>query len=160
MSVIYRHLSIKHLLSTIYLLFIDTSINVSIHISTEQHSAVSDSLRPHGLFRPWDSSGQNTGVGSLSLLQGIFSTQGLNPGLPHSRQILYPLSHKGSPRILDWVAYPFSSRSSQSRNRTGVTCIAGKFFSNWAIREAPLKSFLNCFNLSFDKGYSQSRNDA
>ena len=48
----------------------------------------------------------------ISLLQRIFSTQGLNPGLPHCRQILYQLSHKGSPRILEWVAYPFSSRSS------------------------------------------------
>ena len=54
--------------------------------------------------------------GSLSLLQGIFPTQGLNPGLPHWRQILYQLSHQGSPRILEWVAYPFSSRSSRPRN--------------------------------------------
>ena len=54
-------------------------------------------LRPHGLYSPWNSPGQNTGVGSLSLLQGIFSTQGLNPGLLHCRQILYQLSHKGSP---------------------------------------------------------------
>ena len=51
---------------------------------------------------------QNTGVDSLSLLQGIFPTQGLNPGLPHCRWILYQLSHKGNPRILEWVAYPFS----------------------------------------------------
>jgi len=51
-------------------------------------------------------------VGSLSLLQGIFSTRGSNPGLPHCSQILYQLSHKGSPRILEWVAYPFSSGSS------------------------------------------------
>ena len=50
---------------------------------------------------------QNTGVGSLSLLQGIFPTQGSNPGFPHCRRILYQLSHKGSPRILEWVAYPF-----------------------------------------------------
>ena len=49
---------------------------------------------------PWNSSGHNPGVGSLSLLQGIFPTQGSNPGLPHCRQILYQLSHKGSPRIL------------------------------------------------------------
>jgi len=48
-------------------------------------------------------------VGSLSLLQGNFPTQGLNPGLPHCWQILYQLSQKGSPRILEWVAYPFSS---------------------------------------------------
>ena len=53
---------------------------------------------------PWNSLGQNTGVGSLSLLQGIFPTQGLNPGLSHCRGILYELGHKGSPRILEWVA--------------------------------------------------------
>ena len=64
---------------------------------------MSDSLQPHG-YSPWNSPGQNTGVGSLSLLQGIFPTQGLNPGLPHCRQILYQLSHKGSPRILQWVS--------------------------------------------------------
>ena len=53
---------------------------------------------------PWNSPGQNTGVGSLSLPQGIFLTQGLNPGLLHCRQILYQLSHQGSPRIPEWVA--------------------------------------------------------
>ena len=71
-----------------------------------------------------------TGVGSLSLLQGIFPTQGLNPGLPHCRWILYLLSHQGSPRILEWVAYPFSSGSFRPRNWTGVSCIAGGFFTN------------------------------
>ena len=60
-------------------------------------------LRPHGLYSPWNSLGQNTGVGSFSLLQGIFLTQGSNPGLPHWRQILYQLSHKGSLRILEWI---------------------------------------------------------
>ena len=45
---------------------------------------------------PWNSPGQNTGVGSLSLLQGIFPTQGSKPGLLHCRQILYQLSHQGS----------------------------------------------------------------
>ena len=54
-------------------------------------------LRPHGLYSPWNSPGQNTGVGSLSLLRGIFPSQGSNPGLPHCRQIPYQLSHKGSP---------------------------------------------------------------
>ena len=67
-----------------------------IHVC-ESHSVMSDSLRPHGLYSPWNSPGQNTGVGSLSLLQGIFPNQGLNPGLPHYRQTLYQLSHKGSP---------------------------------------------------------------
>ena len=61
---------------------------------------------------------------------GIFPTQGSNPGLQHCRWILYQLSHKGSPRILEWVAYPFSRVSSQPRNRTGVSCVAGKFFTN------------------------------
>ena len=88
------------------------------------------------LYSPWNSLGQNTGVGSLSLLQGIIPTQGSNPGLSHCRQILYQLSHRGSPRILEWVAYPFSSGSSQPRNRTRVSCIAGRFSTNWDIREA------------------------
>ena len=79
---------------------------------------------------------KNTGVGSLSLLQGIFPTQGLNPGLPHCRWILYHLSYQGSPRILEWVAYPFSRGSSWPRNRTGVSCIADRFFTSWATREA------------------------
>ena len=79
------------------------------------------------------------GVGSLSFLQGIFPTQGLNPGRSHCRQILYQLSHKGSPRILEWVAYPFSSRSSQPRNQTGVSGIGGGFFTNWSIREFYIK---------------------
>ena len=68
--------------------------------------------------------------GSLSLLQGIFPTQRLNPGLPHCRWILYQLNHKGNPRILGWVAYPFSRGSSWPRNRTGVSCISGRFFTN------------------------------
>ena len=55
----------------------------------------------------------NTGVGSLPLLQRIFLTQELNRDLLHCRQILYQLSHKRSPRILEWIAYPFSRGSSQ-----------------------------------------------
>ena len=65
---------------------------------------------------PWNSPGQNTEVGSLSLFQGIFPTQELNPGLPHCGQILYQLSQKGSPRPLEWVAYPFSRGSSPPKN--------------------------------------------
>ena len=63
-------------------------------------------LWPHGC--PWNSLGQNTGVGRLFFLQGIFPTQGSNPGALCCRQILYQLSHKGSPRILECVVYPFS----------------------------------------------------
>ena len=71
--------------------------HVALSSESESHTAVSDSLQPHRLYSPWNSLGQNTGVGRLSLLQGIFPTQGLNSGLPHCRWILYPLSHKGSP---------------------------------------------------------------
>ena len=60
---------------------------------SESHSVVSNYLHPHGLYSPWNSPGQNTGRGSLSLLQGIFPTQASKPGLLHCRQILYQLSH-------------------------------------------------------------------
>ena len=88
-------------------------------------------LCPAQLYSPWNSPGQNIGVCSLSLLQGIFPTQVSSLGLPHYRQSLYQLSHKGSPRILKRVAYPFSRR-----NCTRVSCIAGTFFTNWGMREA------------------------
>ena len=82
--------------------------DVNIKVESKSCSVVSNScIQPHELYSPWNSSGQNTGVGNLSLLQGIFPTQGLNPGLPHCGWILYQLSHKGSPRTLEWVAYPF-----------------------------------------------------
>ena len=63
---------------------------------------MSDSLLPNGLLPtrllcPRNSLGKNTGVGSHSLLQGIFPTQGSNQGLLHCRQIIYRLSHQGSP---------------------------------------------------------------
>ena len=107
---------------------------------SESHSVVSNSLWPHGLHSPWNSPGRNTGVGSLSLLQGIFPTQGSNPGLLHCRQIFYQLSHKGSTGIPEWVAYPCSSGSSWPRNQTGVLCIADGFFTNWAIKQAHIKA--------------------
>ena len=113
---------------------------------------MSDSLR---LYSPWNSPGQNTGVGNL--LQGIFPTQGSNPDLLHCRWIPYQLSHKGSPRILMWVAYPFSSRSSQPRNRTGVFYFTGGFFTNRTIRESPCSSrhLFNCsLRLSFQMFFS------
>ena len=77
----------------------------------ESRSVVSDSLWP-----PWNSPGQNTGVGSLSLLQGIFPTQGSNPGVLNCRQILYQLSHpfgkeRGVQRnFKGWVQQPRSCR--------------------------------------------------
>ena len=129
---------------------------------------MSNPLWPHVTpYSPWNSPGQNTGVGGVSLLQGIFPTQGLNPGLLHCRWILYQLSHEGSPRILEWVAYPFSSGSSRPRDRAGVSCIAGRFFTNWAISEAHTTEgnrtkYLDCISLALihwhcDLGEKQSQ---
>ena len=109
-------------------------------------------LWPHGLYSPWNSLGQNTGVRSFSLLQGIFPAQGSNPGLLHCRWIIYQLSHKGNPRILQWVAYPFSRGSSRPRNRTGVSCIAGGFFTN-SSKGKPLLRPKWCINKLFSKTY-------
>ena len=74
---------------------------------------------------------------ALPLSRGIFPTQGLNPGLLHCKWILYQLSQQGSRSILEWVDYPFSSWSSWHRDWTRVSCVAGRFFPNWAIRKAP-----------------------
>ena len=110
------------------------------------HSVVSNSSRtvahpmgcsPRGSSVRGDSPGKNTGVGCHTLLQGIFLTEGLNPGFPHCRQILYHLSHQGSLRILEWVAYPFYRGSSRRRNWTGVSRIASRFFTSWATTEVP-----------------------
>ena len=65
---------------------------------SESHSVVSNSLQLHGLYSPWNSPGQNTGVGSLSCLQGIFPNQWSNRGLPHCGRILYQLIPKENPR--------------------------------------------------------------
>ena len=81
-------------------------------------------------------------MGSYSLLQGISPTQGSNPHLLHCRWILYHLSHEGSPRILEWVIYPFSRGSSQPRNRTLVSYIASGFFTSSVTREA--RSLWSC----------------
>ena len=69
---------------------------------------MSDSLPPHGLYNPRNSPGQNTGMGSLSLLQGIFLTQESNWGLLHCRQILYQLSYEGSQKLDTFYEIIFS----------------------------------------------------
>ena len=94
-------------------------IIIRMHVSlkeSESHSVVYSSLQPHGLYSPWNSPDQNTGMDSYSLLQGIFPTQQSNPGLLHCRWILYQLSHQESPRILEQVAYCFSNGSSLPRD--------------------------------------------
>ena len=106
------------------------------------HSVMSYSLWLHGLestkiLCPWEFSRQENWSGLPWPPPGDLPTQGSSPGLTHCRQILYHLGHQGSPRVLEWVAYPFSRGSSHARNQTGVSCIAEGFFTSWATREAP-----------------------
>ena len=92
------------------LVCLGTVIVYTCHPESESHSVMSNTLRPNGLYSLWNSPGQNTGMGSFFLLQGIFPTQGLNPDLLHYRQILYQLSYKGKPKntvgslsLLEWI---------------------------------------------------------
>ena len=107
-----------------------TCLYMKAKSESESCSVVSDSLQPPKLYSLWNSPCQNTGVGILSLFRGAFPTQGSNPGLLHCSWILYKLSHNGSARILQWVAYPFSSGTSGPRNGTEISCTAGRFFTN------------------------------
>ena len=79
-----------------------------------------------------DSPGKNSGVGCHAFLQRIFLTQGKKPRSPTLQADNLPLSHQGSPRILEWIAYTFSRESSQLRTWTRIFCIAGRFFTNRA----------------------------
>ena len=74
----------------------DSVIYIHIHVWKWKSLSRVRLCGRHGLQSPRSSPGQNTGVSSCSLLQGIFPTQGSNPGLPHCRRILYQLSHQGS----------------------------------------------------------------
>ena len=118
------------LVSLLALSLSSSSMCLSITSESEIHSIMSNSLWPHGLQSPWNSPGQNTGVGSLSLLLGIF--QGLNPGLLHCRQILYQLSHKGNPlhsitSTLHYVAHaPKITKNAKVRKRI---CVQESLFS-------------------------------
>ena len=91
-----------------------------------------------GLHSLWNSPGQNTGVGSLSLPQGILPTQGSNPGLLHCRQMIYQLSNKRSPRKLEWVAYSFSSRSSQPPELNQVLLHCRQILYQWSYEKSPI----------------------
>ena len=84
-----------------------------------------------------DSTGKNTGGGCHALLWGIFPTQVSNPGLPRYIWILYHLSHQGSPRVLEWVAEPFSGGSSWPRDQTRVSCIDRQILYCWATKRYP-----------------------
>ena len=126
---------IWHVLKSLGLNFTCTFLLLTTLHPTTKHIMSEPPGKP--IHIPWNSQGQNTGVGSCSLLQGIFPTLASNPGLPHCRWILYQLSWQGSPRILEWVAYPFSRGSSWPRNWNRVSWIAGGFFTSWAPGKAP-----------------------
>ena len=99
--------------------------------SVELLSCVQLFMTPWSVARqpplPWNSPGKDIGVGCHAFFQEIFPTQEYNPGLLHCKWVLYRLSHQGNPRILDWIPDPFSGVSSQHRNQTRVSCIAGRF---------------------------------
>ena len=132
-----------------------TSLSLSLsHDSLSKSKGrpvLSDSLWPHGLYGPWKSPGQEYWSGYPFPSPGIFPTRRSNPGLLHCWRILYQLSHKGSPRILEWVAYPFSSGSSLARNQTRVSCFAGGLFTNWAVREALINDSLYRYTIKGKK---------
>ena len=111
-------------------------------------SVVSNSLEPHGLWptrllHPWDSPGKSTGVGCHCLLQGIFPTQGSNPGFPHCRQTLYHLSCQGSPkeekRQIMLVAYPILFLHFFLRNRNLILCSMRSSLSQPSLQIAATK---------------------
>ena len=124
-------------------------------------------LQPASLLCPWDSPGNHTEVDCQALFQGIFQTQGSNlclsclldwqagslplsewgsevaqlcPTLwPHGRWLQGSSVHRiFQERALEWIAISFSRGSSRPRDRTQVSCIAGRRFTLWATREAPL----------------------
>ena len=86
---------------------------------------------------PWNFPGQNTGVGSISLLQGSSQPRDQTEVLLYCRWILYQLSHKGSPRILEWVSLSFLQGIFPSQESNQIACIAGGFFTNWATGKRP-----------------------
>ena len=113
---------------------------------SESHSVVSNSLRLHGLHSPWDSPGQNTGVGSFFPSPGHLPNPGIKPKSPVLQADSLSTEPQEKTENMEWVAYPFSRESSWPRNQTGVACIAGRFFTNGAIREAPTWGGVNSLN--------------
>ena len=110
-------------------LSLDICINTTwyLHMKSESRSVVSNSLQPHSLNSSWTSLDQTIGVGSPSLLQRIFPTQGLNPGLPHCRQILYKLSYQGSPSTYNGIVFSFNMEGNHvtHSNMDESTCHLG-----------------------------------
>ena len=118
-----------------------------------------------GLHSPWNSPGQDNGWVAFPFSRGIFPAQGLNPGLLHCRWILYQLNCQGSPRILEWVAYPFSSGSSQPRNQTkecllipqkSLVCGSSGVIIQWKKPVSNWRKYSFSRRLPFYRGYVRS----
>ena len=117
-----------------------------VYVCVLSRSVMSDSLWPHGplsmspsgspgSFTHWDSADKNIGVGCHDLLHSIFPNQGWNPRLPHCRQILYIWTTREAQEYWSGQLLSFLRGSFRPKNWTGVSCIAGRFFTNWATRE-------------------------
>ena len=106
-------------------------------VGESESCSVMSTLWSHVLYKSMEFSRPEYWSGWTFPNPGGLSNPRIEPRSPTLQVILYQLSHKGSPRLREWVAYPFCSRSSQPRNRTGVFCIASGFFTNWAIRQDP-----------------------
>ena len=107
---------------------------VTTEKGSEGGSLMSDSLRPHGLYSLWNSPGQNTGVGSLSLLQGIFPIQGSNPGLQPRSPALWadslPAEPQGKTKNTGLGSLPLLQHIFPTQESNGVSCIVGGYFTN------------------------------
>ena len=114
-------------------------INTFKWVPSASRSVVSDSLRSCGLCSPWNPQAGILEWGAFPFSRGSSQPRDQNQ-VSHVAEILYQLSHQESPTIPEWVVYPFSTGSSGPRNRTGVSCIAGGFFTNWAIREVKMST--------------------
>ena len=111
-------------------------------MSEWSRTVVSDSLRPHGLYPirllcPWDSPGKSAAVDCHFLLQGIFPTQELNPGLPHCRQTLYRLSHQGRPRNSNWIGLGLHHRN----------CLVKTVYMHWWHHRPGWEMLLSLFDV-------------
>ena len=118
-------------------LLLSDHLQENVERERESDSVISDSLTPHGLKSPWNFPCQNTGVGNLSHLQGIFPTQGLNPGLLHCRQILYQLSHspqspqKYKEKQILHLRKCRAKAASPTRNAAAPGIGAREYYSHW-----------------------------
>ena len=129
---------------------------------SESCSVMSNSLGPHELYSPRNSPGQNTRVGSLSLLLGIFPTQESNPGLPHCRRILYQVSYQGTklpgPLGMDQMSCKVRKEHLLPRTNTavpqntGLSLRTSRFWGNTQKNKEPGSSHRVCSSKGHNKG--------